>query len=99
MTDKRSETKKMNGDSDTVMEFPCEFPLKVFGYDKEQLQTVVVGIINAHVADVTISEIRSRPSKTGKYIALTIIFSVQSKHQLDLIYNDLSSHDTVLMSL
>ncbi|MDQ6980774.1 MAG: DUF493 domain-containing protein, partial [Ghiorsea sp.] len=41
----------------------------------------------------------SKPSKTGKYIALTITFTAQSKAELDKLYQEINAHPDVKMTL
>jgi putative lipoic acid-binding regulatory protein len=97
-----SEPTNAEGDMETcqtLMEFPCEFPLKVFGRDGKQLEQITTAIICEHVIHAEITEIKAKLSKTGKYTALTLTFTVYSKRQLDLIYLALSNHDTVVMTL
>jgi putative lipoic acid-binding regulatory protein len=83
----------------TLMEFPLVFPLKVFGHDCDELERVTIEIIYQHIPGVEISEIKARPSKTGKYTALTLTFLVEHKQQLDRIYLALSEHNAVVMTL
>jgi putative lipoic acid-binding regulatory protein len=83
----------------TLMEFPLAFPLKVFGHDRDELEQVTIEIICEHVPGVSITEIKARPSKTGKYTALTLTFLVEHKQQLDRIYLALSEHNAVVMTL
>ncbi|HFD12927.1 MAG TPA: DUF493 domain-containing protein [Crenotrichaceae bacterium] len=83
----------------TLMEFPCDFPLKVFGQSQERLEQATIEIIGKYIPGVKITGIKARPSKTGKYIALTLTFNVPGKQQLDQIYLALSKHDAVVMTL
>ncbi|MEE9412867.1 MAG: DUF493 domain-containing protein [Methylococcales bacterium] len=85
--------------SETLMEFPLVFPLKVFGRDRGKLEQATIEIICKHVPGAEIKEIIARPSKTGKYTALTISFNVEHKRQLDRIYLALSEHHAVVMTL
>lgn len=82
-----------------IWQFPCEFPLKVFGKIDSGFETFVVATIRKHVADFTEEGIESRPSKNGAYVALTIKFTATSKEQLDAIYTELSANPLVLMAL
>ncbi len=85
--------------SDTLMEFPLIFPLKVFGRDRDALEQATLEIICEHIPGAEITEIKARPSKTGKYTALTLSFNVEHKQQLDRIYLALSEHSAVVMTL
>ncbi len=85
--------------NEILMEFPLVFPLKVFGHDRDELEQVTIEIIYQHVPGVKITEIKAKPSKTGKYTALTLTFIVEYKQQLDRIYLALSEHNAVVMTL
>ncbi len=82
-----------------VWQFPCEFPLKVFGKPETAFEKFVLAILHKHVADFTEENIEARPSKNGAYVALTIKFTATSKEQLDAIYTELSANPLVLMAL
>jgi len=43
--------------------------------------------------------VRSRASRDGNFLALTITFQAKSRAQLDAIYSDLSAHDDIIMAL
>lgn len=81
------------------LHFPCEFVIKVFGNATEDFEVNVLSIIRVHVKDLAEDAIRNRPSKDGKYLALTITITAESREQLDALYRDLSSSPFVLMVL
>src|SRR5450759_4303097 len=80
-------------------EFPCSFPLKVFGKDEDQFEAFVASIVQRHVPDLHSENVVSRLSENGKYLAVTATFIADSREQLDALYMELSSHDRVLMVL
>ncbi|MDO9141834.1 MAG: DUF493 domain-containing protein [Methylobacter sp.] len=84
---------------ETLLEFPCQFPVKAMGRAELELDLLVVDIIRRHVADINEGAVTSRPSKDGNYLAVTVIVEASSKQQLDAIYQDLSDHPHVLMAL
>jgi putative lipoic acid-binding regulatory protein len=84
---------------ESLITFPCDFTLKVFGFQSQEFESSVLMIIHKHVANLSGRAIQSRPSENGKYLALTITVHVDSKEQLDNIYRDLSSSPHVLMAL
>lgn len=89
----------MSDDKDQLLEFPCEFPVKVMGRDEEAFEQAVLEIFDRHLEDVKAASIRSRPSRTGKFLSITVTFTAESKAQLDALYSDLSSHELVLFCL
>jgi putative lipoic acid-binding regulatory protein len=85
--------------SDTLFQFPCDFPLKVMGRRSDDFRSLVVGIVQKHVGVVEADKIEERPSKDGNYLSLTCTFSAQSKAQLDALYMELTSCQNVLIVL
>ncbi|HSW69682.1 MAG TPA: DUF493 domain-containing protein [Gammaproteobacteria bacterium] len=84
---------------ESAFQFPCEFMIKIFGKASSQFELEVLTIIRKHIQDLKENAISCRPSKDGKYMALTIKITAESKSQLDDIYRDLSSNPHVLMAL
>ena len=84
---------------ESLLTFPCEFPIKVMGRSSETFETDVVGIVRKHVPDLPDSAVTSRPSGKGNYVAITVLVNVTSKEQLDNIYLELNAHEAVLMTL
>lgn len=84
---------------ESLLKFPCDFTLKVFGNATDEFEATVLGIINKHVPNASDRTYDSRPSANGKYVALNITVHVESKEQLDNIYRALSSSPQVLMAL
>ena len=39
-------------DQDTIMKFPCQFPIKVMGMASDDFDTMVVEIIKKHVTEL-----------------------------------------------
>ena len=82
-----------------LLEYPGRFPLKVFGKDSAEFETVVVDLVRARIPEAEHIEISRRRSKGGKYLALTLTFTVYTQQQLEDIYQDLYQCDQVVMSL
>jgi putative lipoic acid-binding regulatory protein len=85
--------------SDTLFEFPCDFPLKVMGRHSDDFRSIVLGIVQKHVGAVDPSKIEERPSKSGTYLCITCTFSAQSREQLDALYRELTSCEQVRVVL
>lgn len=84
---------------DSPLQFPCEFPIKAFGRVDTDFNAVVADIVGRHVSQIPDTAITSRPSNGGKYIAVTITLMIESRAQLDAIYQDLSDSPAVIMAL
>ncbi|MCP4077096.1 MAG: DUF493 domain-containing protein [Gammaproteobacteria bacterium] len=82
-----------------VMEFPCEFPLKVFGLSKPEFEQIVIELVSVHCPPSTRFQVKKNESKKGKYQSLTVTFTAQSRAQMDAIYQSLTDSEHVVMSL
>jgi len=82
-----------------IIEFPCEFPIKAMGLASDTLHVTVFDIVRRHAPELSIEAIKSRPSTNGKYIAITVTITAQSREQLDAIYMDLTACEHILMAL
>ncbi len=81
------------------MQFPCQFPIKAIGKTSPDLDRVILEIIRRHVDNDHKQTIKSRPSKGGKYTAVTVTIEATSKQQLDAIYQDLTDCSEIMMAL
>jgi uncharacterized protein len=86
-------------DQTTGFVFPCSFPLKVFGHDTDDFEALVVAVVRRHVGGDEDLAVSSRQSRGGKYLAVTVTFTAESRQQLDALYLDLSQNKRVLMTL
>ena len=84
---------------DTLLEFPCDFPLKVMGRKADDFAALVVGLVESHSGPNAELRVSERLSRDGNFIALTVVVRAHSKAQLDAIYTELSAHERVLMVL
>ena len=80
------------------LQFPCTFPIKVMGPNREDFPSAVLTIFHRHIAPNQIS-CSSRLSSGDKYLSLTVTFTAQSREQLDALYRELNVHELVLMTL
>jgi putative lipoic acid-binding regulatory protein len=89
----------MDDPAQSTLEFPCEFPLKVIGKHENDFEALALGIIRRHVPDLNPDTIRRRTSSGGKYLSVTVVFTAQSRAQVDALYIDLSREKRVLWIL
>ena len=90
----------MNQQTETLLEFPCEFSVKAMGLASHpDFEALVWGIVAAHVPGLPPDASRARASRNGKYLSVTVTFQATSKPQLDAIYYALTDHQAVVMSL
>jgi putative lipoic acid-binding regulatory protein len=84
---------------ETLLEFPCRFPIKVMGAATDDFRSLVLGIVTQHFGEPAAGDIEERPSSGGRYLGITITVQAESKAQLDAVYRDLTSCRQVLVAL
>ncbi len=89
----------MTDDGDSLLEFPCEFPIKVFGKAGIELDALVFSLVRPHAPDLGESAITSRLSRHGRYQSVTVVVQATSRAQLDAIYRALTDSDDIAMVL
>ena len=89
----------MTEKQDSIIEFPCDFPIKVIGRSSTRLSELILSIIRQHIDDFLAESMCSKKSGQGKYTSVTITVRVSSKNILDAIYKDLSSNPEIIMVL
>ena len=89
----------MATESDTLLEFPCDFPLKVMGATRDGFAQAIVEVVLKHAPDFDPAKVEMRPSKAGNYLSLTCVIRATSKPQLDALYRELTAHPWVKIVL
>ncbi len=84
---------------ESPFEFPCQFPIKAMGKNIPDLDAVIVEIVRRHVVDLPEGAVKTRLSKGGNFISITVEIEAQSKAQLDAIYTDLNACPNIVMTL
>ena len=84
---------------ETLLEFPCDFPIKIMGKAAEGFAQAICEVVLRHVADFDAATMEMRPSKAGNYLSLTCTVRATSKAQLDALYRELSGHPLVKVVL
>lgn len=84
---------------ETLLEFPCDFPIKAMGVADNDFESLVVSLVRKHVPDLGEAAVKSRDSKSGKYLSVTVTVTATSKEQLDNIYLELNASERVVMTL
>ena len=83
----------------SLLQFPCDFPIKVMGRSGDDFEFAVVQILRKHIPNLSEGAVSRRDSKQNNYAALTIMVEAHSREQLDAIYQDLTACEHVLMAL
>ncbi len=84
---------------DTLLQFPCDFPVKVMGLRADDFAQCMVEIVLRHAPDFATESLEMRASSTGKYLSLTCTIRATSRAQLDALYLELTGHPLVKVVL
>lgn len=84
---------------DTLIEYPCAFPIKVMGLKVDGFVTAITEVALAHDPGFDATTIEIRDSRGGNYQGLTITVTATSREQLDALYVALSGHPMVKVVL
>ena len=84
---------------ETLLEFPCDFPVKLMGRHTDEFATTVRSLVEKHAGPIEDHSIKSSLSKNDRFVSITITVAAQSQQQLDRIYQDATDHPDVLMAL
>jgi len=74
-----------------IFNFPCDYPIKVFGQNHPEFQKTVCNIVETHTGKLHANQTAAKYSSKGKYISLTVRIIATSRQQLDAINKDLQS--------
>ncbi len=83
----------------SLLEFPCEFPLKIFGLKQEGFAQAVLAVVTKHDPGFTAASMGMRASKNARYLSLTCTIQAVSQGQLDALYQELCDHPSIVMVL
>lgn len=100
MTDATDKPAPQDGELQaTLLEFPCEFPLKIMGRTQPGFAQAMIAIVQRHAPDFDPSTVAMRPSRENTYLSITATINAQSKQQIDDLYRELCDHPMVSIVL
>jgi putative lipoic acid-binding regulatory protein len=92
-------TLTMPNPDETLLKFPCPFPIKVMGLTRDEFAQAIVAVVQRHAPDFDPAGVEMRASSAGKYLSLTCTINATSRGQLDSLYRELTAHSMVAMVL
>lgn len=84
---------------ESLLKFPCDFPIKIMGHDGEALHILISEVISRHAPDTKAENIKRRLSKKKNYVSVTVTINATSREQLDNIYRELTASEYTLFVL
>ena len=90
----------MTSNEDSLLEFPCDFPIKVMGRDEDDdFRSEALAIVEAEIGPLPEDAVSTQPSRNGRFLSVTVTVRAESREQLDSLYRRLSSSERVLVVL
>lgn len=87
------------GSDQSLIEYPCDFPLKILGTAQQGFAQAILGVVKQHAPDFDGASLTMKTSKKGKYLSVTCVIRATSREQLDALYQALCDHPMVVMVL
>jgi putative lipoic acid-binding regulatory protein len=88
-----------NPRTESLIEYPSLFPIKVMGLKVDGMVHAVTSIAEQFDPTFDAATIELRESTGGKYLGVTITVTATSREQLDELYRALTSHPMVKVVL
>jgi putative lipoic acid-binding regulatory protein len=82
-----------------LLEFPCEFPIKVMGRASDAFRAEVTEVLARHVPDEDQAGLTTQGSSAGRFVSITLTIRARSREQIDHLYKELNGLESVLMTL
>jgi len=89
----------MPEEQQSLLAFPCQFPIKIMGRTQSGFAQAVVEVVQRHAPDFDSTTVEMRSSRQGKYLSITCTVLATSRAQLDELYRELCDHPMVTMVL
>ena len=85
--------------TESLIEYPSRFPIKVMGLKAEGFVHAVTEIAKQFDPTFDASTVELRNSSQGNYLGITVTVTATSRQQLDDLYRALTSHPMVKVVL
>ena len=83
----------------SLLDYPCDFPIKVLGSTRAGFAQAVLEIVRRHAPEFDGASMEMKTSKRGRYLSITCVIRATSRGQLDGLYRELCDHPMVVMVL
>jgi hypothetical protein len=87
------------GTTGGLLEFPCEFPIKMMGRDQPEFREAALAVVERHAGPIAGDAVRTSASSNGNFLSITVTITATSREQLDSIYRDLTDDEQILVAL
>jgi hypothetical protein len=81
-----------------MIEFPCDFPIKIIFKNEPGAQDELLAIIHRH-PEMPDSAFAFQPSQNGNFVSITAVVCAQNQTSLDDLYRELTQNPHIKMVL
>lgn len=81
------------------LEFPCSYPVKVMVESAPAARREVLAVVAEHAEFCSTTDVHYRPSRNGRFESITVTVLVDSRDQLESLYQALHDLKVVKMML
>lgn len=85
--------------SESLINYPADFPIKIMGVRQDDFAQSVINIVLQFDPGFDAATLEMRPSSQGTYLGLTATVHVTCREQLDNLYCALTAHPLVKVVL
>ena len=85
--------------SDTQIEFPCDYPIKVIGEVTDDSVAEIIEVIRRHAPEVTPDQVSLRASSKGNFQSVRVTILATGEPQLRALHASLLSLPSVRLVL
>ena len=72
----------MSHGTENLLEFPCKFSIKAMGKAEPDFDLLIYQLVRRHAPDLNEGAVRSRFSKGGKWVSVTVTLQAESRAQV-----------------
>lgn len=84
---------------ETLLEFPCQFPIKIMGANNPGFRERVIRLISEHVQSLKDTDVSQQTSSNERFLSLTVTIEATSREHLDNVYQSLTGVEEILVVL
>lgn len=85
--------------NESLMEFPCDFLIKIIGKNSPEFAADVANIICKHFPNTADCSNKSHISQQGNYLSISVTVHAHNQASLDALYIELTKHPDIKMVL
>jgi putative lipoic acid-binding regulatory protein len=81
------------------IEFPCSYPIKIIGKASAGYAQEVIAIVEKHAGKIAADLIQLHPSREQNYLSVNVTITATGEVQLQNLFQDLKTLESVKMVL